>query len=441
MTVWSPQQERALLAVRRWFSAGYNPEQPFYYLGGYAGTGKTTLAKEMASGIEGRVEFVAYTGKAALVLRQKGCEGARTIHNLIYRVTGNPGVEGAGKLVQLNKELESKIAEYREKSATRDTTKTSEKPGGVNFAFLITPAGKALRIEIDKLEAEIAALKANADRQPGFAVSDTSDANRAKLIIADECSMIDQRVGADLCGFKVPILVLGDPAQLPPVRGGGYFTAGQPDFLLTEVHRQAQNSGILRLATKVREGGRPTLADRAEDTSIVLASNKEHVQAHAMESDQILVGRNKTRHATNKRVRELLKHLGAVPIPGDRMVSLRNDHDIGLLNGSLWECVTCKGDVTDDVLALTMSSLDEDRGNLDITAHTAYFLGKGDTVEAYKRRDAQEIDYGYALTVHKSQGSQWPSVCVIDESQSFGESHRHLYTAITRAADKLAVVI
>ena len=79
---WSPQQDAALKAVAEWLRRG---DRPVFRLFGYAGTGKTTLAKHIAEDVDGEVAFGAYTGKAALVLRSKGCPDASTIHSMIYR--------------------------------------------------------------------------------------------------------------------------------------------------------------------------------------------------------------------------------------------------------------------------------------------------------------------------------------------------------------------
>ena len=76
---------------------------------------------------------------------------------------------------------------------------------------------------------------------------------RAKLVIIDECSMVGAELGRDLLSFGVPVLVLGDPAQLPPVEDAGFFTNGQPDIMLSEVHRQAADNPIIRLSMDVRE--------------------------------------------------------------------------------------------------------------------------------------------------------------------------------------------
>jgi len=85
---YSPEQQRALDAVSAWHK---EKSQQVFRLFGYAGTGKTTLAKHFAEGVKGSVYFGAFTGKAAHVLQQKGCLGATTIHSLIYKSKVNMG--------------------------------------------------------------------------------------------------------------------------------------------------------------------------------------------------------------------------------------------------------------------------------------------------------------------------------------------------------------
>src|SRR5215207_5525113 len=186
---WSPQQDEALVAVAAWLKRG---EPQLFRLFGYAGTGKTTLAKHIAEGVEGEVAFGAFTGKAASVLRAKGCSEASTIHSMIYR------------------------------------TRESEEGG------------------------------------PHFVINRAGPASQADLIIIDECSMVDEELGRDLLSFKKPVLVLGDPAQLPPVKGGGFFTEAEPDVMLTEVHRQAADDPIVRMAMTIREGGRLSIGEYGE---------------------------------------------------------------------------------------------------------------------------------------------------------------------------------
>ena len=178
---WSSQQDAALKSVSDWLR---KRDKPIFRLFGYAGTGKTTLARHLAEGVDGDVAFGAYTGKAALVLRSKGCADASTIHSMIYR------------------------------------SRESDEGG------------------------------------PQFVLNRQSAAAKADLIVIDECSMVDEELGRDLLSFGQPVLVLGDPAQLPPVKGGGFFTEAEPDVMLTEVHRQARDNPIIQMSLTVREGGR-----------------------------------------------------------------------------------------------------------------------------------------------------------------------------------------
>src|SRR5262245_25074698 len=150
MTQFTPHQEKALDAVGNWLRAkpGTNGTPQVFRLFGYAGTGKTTLARHIADAADGEVKFAAFTGKAASVMRGKGCRGASTIHGLIYRA------------------------------------------------------------------------RESGEEIPSFDLWDEAPASKAELIIIDECSMVDAELGRDLLSFGVPVLVLGDPAQLPPIQGG-----------------------------------------------------------------------------------------------------------------------------------------------------------------------------------------------------------------------------
>ncbi|GLK86642.1 ATP-dependent DNA helicase [Ancylobacter defluvii] len=376
---WSPQQESALKSVGAWLA---DPgRRQVFRLFGFAGTGKTTLAKEMAEMVEGKVVFACFTGKAALVLRSKGCKGASTIHVLIYKLDD----DGMGA--------------------------------------------------------------------PKFRLNPDSDAKRAKLVIIDECSMVDEKLGQDLLSFGTPVLVLGDPAQLPPVQGGGFFTNHDPDVMLTEIHRQASENPIIAMAQIVREGGRLDLGTYGSSRVI---RRQEIAAGDVLNSGQVLVGINKTRRSYNARIRELLGRAhDAIPEPGDRLVCLRNNHTKGLLNGGLWTVIDAvNGDprgrrkrraAIEEARIFELTLAPEDAGVKDkhviISTPRLFFEGREGELSWNERRDYDEFDFGYALTVHKSQGSQWDDVIVFDESGAFRQDRaRHLYTAITRAAERVTVV-
>lgn len=392
---WSPQQDAALVKAAAWFK---NPgDQQVFRLFGYAGTGKTTIAKELAAGC-GEVLYAAYTGKAASVMQSRGCAGAGTIHQLIY----NPADRSRKKLQELEEELAEIPPPERE-------------------------GARRLRQAIEEEKSRV--------QQPGFLLNKDSDLKSADLLIVDEASMVGERLAMDLLSFGTPVLVLGDPAQLPPVKDTGYFIDAEPDVMLTEIHRQAADSPVIQIATMIRQGTRPSPGVYGD--SLILRGRPEEEQVTGC--DQIIVGRNVTRQRCNVRSRTLLG-MGDSPMPveGDRLVCLRNDHQEGLLNGTLWS-VQETWDVpeSEDRIGIRLA---DDLWSVSVEAHTHYF--RGEKPEFWAVREAQCFDFGYALTAHKAQGSQWPSVFIFDESRAFRQdAQKWLYTAVTRAEQRVVVSV
>src|SRR5512136_2716568 len=122
--------------------------------------------------------------------------------------------------------------------------------------------------------------------------------------------MVDEELGRDLLSFGKKVLVLGDPAQLPPGKGGGFFTEAAPDVMLTVVHRQAADNPIIRLSMAIREGGTLTPGAYGE-TRIVSRDGLDPTLVTG--ADQVLVGLNRTRRAYNGRLRELRGFSGTFP--------------------------------------------------------------------------------------------------------------------------------
>ena len=372
----SPQQVTGLDEVAAWHKqclselrAGMRLSRPIFRLFGFAGTGKTTLAKHLAGGLR-NVCYAAFTGKAALMMERSGCVGASTIHGLIYQV-----VERAD--------------------------------GSVAFIW----------------DAE----------------SEAKDADR---VVIDECSMVDEEIARDLMRYGRPILVLGDPAQLPPVKGAGYFTEAQPDIMLTEIHRQAADNPIIQLATATRLGNKLELGEYGASRVIergVLSARE------VLAYDQVLVGKNDTRRSYNNRIRQMKGLNSEFPMVGDRLVCLRNDKPTGIFNGGLFQVLE-KLDVerknARDFIKLLLRSEDfPKRNGVEATIHKSFFIGGYGELDWRDLRGSQQFDFGYVLTCHKSQGSQWPDVLVYNESGTFrDEWKRWLYTAITRASEKVTVV-
>jgi exodeoxyribonuclease-5 len=250
--------------------------------------------------------------------------------------------------------------------------------------------------------------------------------------------MVDEELGRDLLSFGKKVLVLGDPAQLPPVKGGGFFTEAEPDSMLTEVHRQAADNPIVRLSMIIREGGRLDYGVYGE-TQVVRREGLD--PSLVTGADQVLVGLNRTRRAYNARLRQLRGFTGALPQTGEKLVCLRNNRKKGLLNGALFT-VKSAGAVRRGKVRLLVEA-EEAAGKLQRVGVLPQFFEGGDAEIPYaQRKDSDEFDYGYALTVHKAQGSQWDDVALFDESFAFREHRaRWLYTGVTRAAQRLTVVM
>jgi exodeoxyribonuclease-5 len=362
----APQQDQAAKAVKEWLD---DPgRKPFFYLAGYAGTGKTTIARVLAEDA-GDVVFAAFTGKAALVLQSKGCDPASTIHSLIYKIA-NP--DEPVPIFVLN----------REDSPVKD----------------------------------------------------------ADLVIIDEVSMVGEELGRDLLSFGKPILVLGDPEQLPPIGGEGFFTAGEPDFMLTEVHRQAADNPIIRMSMDVREGRR-LQAGSYGDSRVI--SRDILTTPTVLDADQVLVGKNMTRRLYNGRMRKLLGFPEPSFMLNDRVICLKNNKEKGLLNGSIWRVAEIRWQEADET-SMVVSPLDAGMVRIPtlVDTHHAWLRGEENALDWREARRYQPFDFAYAVTVHKAQGSQWDNVCLFDESATFREDARKwLYTGITRAAEKVTVVL
>jgi ATP-dependent exoDNAse (exonuclease V) alpha subunit len=402
---WSPQQHEALVSVQKWLDMDPDLRPQIFRLFGYAGTGKTTLAIEISRMVDGDCLFGSFTGKAALVMRKKGCHGASTLHSLIYK----PRRKNRG-----------------DEDADRDI--------------------------------------------PMWELNPNSALAEADLLIIDECSMVGEDLGADVMSFRKPILVLGDPAQLPPVGGAGFFTNHEPDVMLTEIHRQAADNPIVRIATMIRLGETLKLGTHkgAHPGQGVAIVRRENVKLSSqIAADQILCGKNDSRVTINKRIREQLRAEGKLPagdhlpVVGDRVICLKNKRDRGLLNGGMWEvdelrdrAFGAKKKGRPFISYLAVSSLDTEAETCVSVPHAFWFWNNrpADLVlpDKVNRSTYDEFDYAYAITCHKSQGSQWDKVVVFDESQVFGRTEsdieenipaRWLYTAVTRAAEAVIIAV
>lgn len=417
------QQAAAVAAVVAWFTAPNRP-QVFRFFG-YAGTGKTTLAQHIVGLLNLRdVKYAAFSGKAAHVLRQKGCDGAQTIHSLVYQ----PLPTSRAEIIRLEKLL----------AETED------------------------QLLADVIRSMIETEERKLDR-PRFELQDASDLANADLLILDEASMVDDKVMADLLAFGVPVLALGDPAQLPPVAGVGGLIDGKPDVLLTELHRSAADSPVTRIATATRNAGPGDWALGVHGPDGDSGRHAGVNSSHLLAFDQVLCGTNATRWNLISRIRAMHGRYDGRPVPGDRIMALVNSPDAAVLNGMQFVVVAVE-DSPDHSQKLELVVQDEEGGERDMQVWKDGFLGlKGEReAKRHGRSKTAVVTFAQAITVHKSQGSQWERVLVVDESRTFRgmrykellpkrghevaalEGHlaarRWLYTAVTRAAQQVVLV-
>ena len=424
----SDKQHQAIAAIKDWFQHRSH-EQQVFRLFGYAGVGKSTVlkfaldelglephqsAKSNGSCVPG-VVTATFTGKAALVLRRKGTP-ARTIHSLIYSV-----IEATEEEIQAAQERIAKAENDARQLAGFDRT-TAE-------------------AAIEAMRQSVTAMK-----KPRFALNPTSDAAEARLIVLDEVSMVGEEMAKDLLSFGKPILVLGDPGQLPPIKGEGAFTRDAPDVMLTEIHRQAGESAIIRLATNAREG-RP-IPYGAHDDHVWKIKRTDIAPEQLLRGGQVICGMNATRLQLNMAMKRAAGFAGIYPEGrGEKIICLKNRHDVGLINGQF---VTL-ADIRDES-PLSMSAMVTTEDGTAVPGRQWFYKGHfEDHVQLdpeRQRRDWKqlkglvELVWGYAITCHKAQGSSYPTAVVWDDGlgRTPEARARWLYTAITRAEWGLVIV-
>ncbi len=250
-------------------------------------------------------------------------------------------------------------------------------------------------------------------------------AMRGTIILLDECSMIDAKTANDLIQSGAKIVASGDPGQLPPVHGTTFFN--RPDIALIQIHRQALESPIIRQAHAVRDGGayQPDTAD----FQIVRKASDQQMMA----ADTILCWRNVTRHKVNARMRSLLGYNLPYPQAGEPVLCLKNAHRYGIFNGVTYELAR-NFEPDDESIHLMMDGV-------EVEVPQCVFVEKGGSLDDYDDDDfVSAFDFGYCLTVHKSQGSEWNRVLLIDENHKH-ERRRWLYTGLTRAATSIIVQV
>ena len=373
----------------------YLNHDKYCIISGYAGAGKSTLVKVIVENLpeidpETDVTYACFTGKAAQVLLKKGNKNVTTLHKLLYE--------------------------------------SIPKPDGTFF--------RKIKKTIDY-----------------------------KIVVVDEVSMAPKVLMDLLFKHDVFVIALGDPFQLPPVdkdQDNGLLK--HPDIFLDEIMRQSLDSEIIQLSMKIRNQ-EPIQYKHGSD---VIVMKKNELNTGVLQwADQILVGTNATRVDINNQMRDLLGR-GDKPEDGDKVICLRNywdnfaTNDDPLVNGTIgyisraYETYNRTprwvGNQTIKVLVADfISDSGADFGPLQMDEKQILTgercLGYKDIYRLMsnwrtKHLVPMEFTYGYAITGHKSQGSEWDKVLILEERFPFEkEEHaRWLYTCVTRASERLVLV-
>ncbi|MHB1418068.1 MAG: ATP-dependent DNA helicase [Bacillota bacterium] len=375
------QQRSALSKTTAWYRKG---NDQVFTISGYAGTGKSTLVYTAVKELNlksSSVAFATLTGKAALVLTIKG-NPACTLHSLIY--------------------------DYQEDNATKE---------------LIFVKKESL--------------------PPGL-----------KILVVDEISMVPKDILEDLKSYGIRILALGDEGQLPPI-GESNGLLDNPDVFLSEIHRQAADNPIIHLSMLAREGKKIPYGKYGK-TAAVISKSRASIDL-LLKADQVLCGLNATRQQLNQAMRDKLGFRGPLPQQGDKIICTRNkwgqkinvagivegkDIPINLVNGMVGYRVDDGSTVQEKERLFTMSFQPEfvspEYLFVDLPCDFQDFRTFPEKIYRKEEKKVCHFDFGNAITVHKSQGSQWDNVIVWDEKMR--DHGRWLYTAVTRAAERLIYV-
>ena len=246
----------------------------------------------------------------------------------------------------------------------------------------------------------------------------------ASVIMVDEASMVDARVADDLRNLGTKIIWVGDHGQLPPV-GKDPGIMRHPDFVLKEVFRQKGNAGLLNFAYDARSG---VIGRAYENVDFVKPSISELIKH---DFDQAICGFNSTRIEFNRAYRKS-RSFKKLFVEGEKLICLHNNRRQGIFNGMQFTVkeVMEYGDEDIHILA-DVDGKDRQlyisREGLNNINPNTELVGKNQIL----------ADYAYAITCHKSQGSEWNNVLVINQNCKAWDQNRWLYTAATRAKSKL----
>jgi len=262
----------------------------------------------------------------------------------------------------------------------------------------------------------------------------------ADLVVLDEISMVSNEIVEDFRKFRVKTIVLGDPGQLPPINGEGAFTNHEPDIFLKEIHRQALDSPILELATMARNGIHLPVGYSKGGVQVLRLTTETEEHLHNPET-QVLCGLNRIRWRVTQIMRERLGFSGQMPQAGERIICCKNNNNKGLFNGAMGELKKIEKTIA-GAYKITADIEDKEYKNLIVDPYMFAQHFEANPTKGDWKKKWEMFDHGLCITTHKAQGSGYPHVTVIDDSDSFRENKwRWLYTAATRSESGLIILV
>ena len=389
-------QKSAEKLGKKWWKN--RPKQVFVLSGG-PGTGKSTIAKILVKSFgltESQVQYCTFVGRAALNLQRKGVS-AKTIHATCYTRKEDYIYDSMGNPILLSNNRYKKVAKFVKK---------------------------------DSLESHI------------------------KLLIVDEGGMVDLRMCADLESFGVPILVLGDIDQLPPIFGKNLWMT-KPDIHMTQIMRQAADSPIIWMSDMARRGEEIPYGQYGKNAFVVDEDILQYKEFYSM-ADIILAGTNKTVEKINNTIRyDIRGYESEFPQLGDKLCCAKNNWNTtvggnyALVNGligyvSHMYTESCKNGAMNIDFRSELTLEDDTIDEFENIPMDLKYLAM--THEERKEVNQQFIKsniftYGYGSTIHKFQGSEARFVALIDDAYGSPEFKRkQLFTGISRAKESICIV-
>jgi exodeoxyribonuclease V len=420
----SPDQRCVYESMLDWINT---PSSSLLTVGGVAGSGKSTLLGVFANEMTHlRVAYICFTGRASSILGRKlDISGVQTTNRSCT-------------------DDESKLTGYWGHLFYSPESQEAKRP------FCGTIHRLLYRPFIDSVTEELLGWEKRLELDRNY-----------DLVVIDEASMVDAKIIADLQTHGVRIMAVGDHGQLPPVMSEGSLVS-RPMLRLEKIHRQAEGSPIIQLSRVLREEGR-LARELADGNALQFGSKSDitHPRLAEMLTENklnaaVLCWRNATRVHVNRTVRGQLGFAGKPPQAGEPVIALRNYPPVyngmrGLLTEAAtspykdeWWLMRAKVGFPDEEILATEHDVCRDQFHRERPFDSVEDLKKSG-IDVHSMSEAGRLfDFGYCMTVHKSQGSQFKHVVVIaDWRQDYSQENtrRLAYTAVTRAAEKITVLV